>query len=201
MTNRPLTAIVILTSILIFTTGCSTKVSRIDTDEVTDLSGQWNDTDSRFVSEEMISDVISKPWLSNFKRSQNRAPVVIVGGIRNLSHEHINVNTFIGDMERELINSGKVDFVASSTEREDIRDERKDQDLHASEATRKAMGKEAGADFILKGQINTIFDAKSDSQIKYYQVDLSLISLTDNKKVWVGQKKIKKLIENKKLRF
>ena len=201
MMNRYVTAIFIFTSVLFFTTGCTTKVSRIDTKEVTDLSGQWNDTDSRFVSEEMIKDALNRPWLSQFKSSQNRAPVLIVGGIRNLSHEHINVNTFVGDMERELINSGKVEFVASSTERSDIRDERKDMDLHASEETRKAMGRETGADFMLKGQINTIFDVKSDDQIKYYQIDLTLISLADNKKVWVGQKKIKKLVEKKKLRF
>jgi len=201
MMNRYLTAIIIFISVLFFTSGCTTKVSRIDTKEITDLSGQWNDTDSRFVSEEMISDALSRPWLTKFKSSQSRAPVLIVGGIRNLSHEHINVNTFVGDMERELINSGKVEFVASSTERTDVRDERKDQDLHATEETRKAMGKEAGADFMLKGQINTIFDVKSDDQVKYYQVDLTLISLADNKKVWAGQKKIKKLVEKKKLRF
>ncbi|MEQ1838357.1 MAG: penicillin-binding protein activator LpoB, partial [Candidatus Nitrotoga sp.] len=125
----------------------------------------------------------------------------IVGEVRNLSHEHINVNTFVADMERALINSGKVKFVASSTERDEIRTERKDMDLNASEATRKAMGQEQGADFMLKGTINTIIDASGSTQVRFYQVDLTLISLVDNNKVWIGQKKIKKLVERSKLRF
>jgi penicillin-binding protein activator len=183
------------------TTACSTSVTRMDTSEVKDLSGAWNDTDSQQVSEEMIKDVLERPWLGEFARNQNRQPAVIVGEVSNLSHEHINVNTFVSDMERSLINSDKVQFVASSTERQEIRGERKDQDLNASEATRKAMGQEKGADFMLKGTINTIIDAEGKTQLRYYQVDLTLISLVDNRKVWVGQKKIKKLVERSNLRF
>lgn len=127
-------------------------------------------------------------------------PAVIVGEIRNLSHEHINVNTFVGDIERALINSGKVDFVASSEEREEIREERKDQDVHAREDTRKAMGMEIGADFMLKGSINSILDAEGKRQVRYYQIDLNLISLADNRVTWIGQKKIKKFVTKASLR-
>lgn len=188
-------------SLMLSVAGCSTQVTRMDAAEVKDLSGAWNDTDSQQVSEEMIKDVLNRPWFGEFTRTQNRQPAVIVGEVSNLSHEHINVNTFVADMERALINSDKVQFVASSTERQEVRDERKDQDLNASEATRKAMGQEKGADFMLKGTINTIIDASGKTQLRYYQVDLTLISLMDNRKVWVGQKKIKKLVERSNLRF
>ena len=181
--------------------GCSTAVTRMDAGEVKDLSGAWNDTDSQQVSEEMIKDVLNRTWLGEFTRTQSRQPAVIVGEVSNLSHEHINVNTFVADMERALINSDKVQFVASSTERQEIRGERKDQDLNASESTRKAMGQEKGADFMLKGTINTIIDISGKTQLRYYQVDLTLISLADNRKVWVGQKKIKKLVERSNLKF
>jgi uncharacterized protein (TIGR02722 family) len=181
--------------------GCSTQVTRIDVDETVDLSGAWNDTDSRLVAEEMISDALSHPWTSDFAGESGRAPTVIVGTVRNLSHEHINVNTFIADMERALINSGRVEFVASSSERGEIREEREDQDLNASEQTRNEAGQEAGADFMLIGQINTIVDAEDDQQVRYYQVDLTIISMADNRKVWLGQKKIKKLVENATVRY
>jgi hypothetical protein len=104
-------------------------------------------------------------------------------------------------MERALINSGRIEFVASSEERGEIRAERVDQDLNATEETRNEAGQEFGADFMLKGQINTIVDADGDEQVRYYQVDLTLISLADNRKVWLGQKKIKKLVENGKVRY
>jgi len=180
---------------------CGTSVKRVDSDETIDLSGAWNDTDSRLVAEEMIDDAVSQSWIVNYYAKSGSIPTVIVGDIRNLSHEHINVKTFIADMERSLVNSGKVDFVASSDERGQIREERIDQDINASEDTRKKAGQEAGADFMLIGQINTIIDAEDNEQVRYYQVDLTMISMSDNRKVWLGQKKIKKFIKNSKLRY
>ncbi len=175
---------------------CATEVSRIDPSQTVDLSGAWNDSDSRMVAEEMIQDALNRPWISNFTQAHGHPPAVIVGTVRNLSHEHINVNTFTADMERALVNSGRVEFVAASGERDEIRDERIDQDLNARDDTRNAPGQEIGADFMLKGQINTIFDTEGKQQVRYYQVDLNMISMADNRKVWLGQKKIKKLVKN-----
>jgi penicillin-binding protein activator len=194
------TALVLLA--LVAASGCATKVERLDESKTVDLSGGWNDTDSRMVSQEMIQDSLSRPWLQEFHGRPGQArPAVIVGEVRNLSHEHINTNTFTLDLERELLNSGKVDFVATKQERQGIRDERKDQDLNAREDTRNAMGKELGADFMLTGTINTIVDPNGDEQLLYYQVNMTLISLSDNRKVWVGQKDIKKLVTRSKMRF
>ena len=181
---------------------CATKVERLDESQAVDLSGAWNDTDSRMVSQEMIQDSLARAWLQEFRGrpGQNR-PAVIVGEVRNMSHEHINTQTFTLEMERALINSGKVDFVASKAERGGIRDERKDQDINAREDTRNAMGKELGADFVLTGTINTIVDPSGDTQVRFYQVNMTLISLADNRKVWVGQKDIRKLVTRSKLRF
>ena len=181
--------------------GGGKSVKRISADEVTDLSGEWNDTDSRLVSREMVEDLLAQRWLTRFRSEKGRAPAVIVGRIRNLSHEHINTRTFIADIERALINSGEVDFVASPEEREDIRKERMDQDLNASEATRKTMGEELGADFMLQGAINSIVDAIEGQQARFYQVDLTLIDLQTNRKIWVGQKKIKKTIARSNVRW
>ncbi|MDX1455592.1 MAG: penicillin-binding protein activator LpoB [Gammaproteobacteria bacterium] len=191
---------VVLSATLLAACGSTPKVQRIDTESVTDLSGKWNDTDSRLVSQEMIADVLSRPWIEEHRRTEGNKPTIIVGSIRNLSHEHINVQTFVADMERELINSGRVDFVASSTERTGVREERLDQDLNSREDTRNAMGQEIGADYMLTGTINTIVDAEGRRQVTYYQVDLTLISMKDNRKVWIGQKKIKKDIQRSSYR-
>ena len=191
--------VVLFASSMLF--ACNQSVTRVDANKVTDLSGNWNDTDSRLVAQEMVQDVLSRNWLSNFTRKNGKPPTVIVGSVRNLSHEHINTRTFIADIERELINSGDVNFVASAGERQEIRSERKDQDLNASEATRKAMGQEVGADFMLQGTINSIVDAVSGEQARFYQIDLNLIDLASNRKVWLGQKKIKKTIEKSGIRW
>lgn len=174
--------------------GCATRVDRISPDETRDLSGNWNDTDSRLVSEEMISDVLARRWLEGFRAGNGANPTVIIGEVRNLSHEHINVNTFVNDLSRALINSGEVNFVASRVEREQIREERMDMEIHAAEETRKAMGRELGADFMLQGTINSILDVEGRRQVRFYQIDLTLFSLADNRQVWIGQKKIKKFV-------
>ncbi len=194
--------VIALSSILAFgLAACNPKITRVSSDEVTDLSGKWNDTDSRLVSEEMIQDVLSRPWLGRFQGKYGKQPTVIVGTVRNLSHEHINTRTFVNDLERALINSGEVQFVASANERGEIRAERRDQDLNATEESRKAMGQETGADFMLQGSINTIIDAVKGEQARFYQIDLTLINLLTNQKVWVGQKKIKKTVEKSGFRF
>ena len=175
--------------------GCGKrKVTRLETDTVTDLSGRWNDTDSRLVAEEMISDCLSRVWLTDFTMAEGRKPVVTVGTIRNRSSEHINTETFSKDFERELLNSGKVKFVASREQRGEVRDERLDQQEFASLETAKRMAQETGADFLLYGDINTIQDELEGTRIMYYQTDLELINIETNEKVWIGTKKIKKEI-------
>jgi uncharacterized protein (TIGR02722 family) len=181
--------------------GKETRVTRVDKDVVTDFSGRWNDTDSKQVAETMVKEMISQPWLGNFTRDKGKPPVVVVGTILNRSHEHINVNTFVSDLERELTNSQKVTFVANKVEREEVREERRDQAVHALEETQKGPGREIGADFMMKGSISTIQDESEGVKSVFYQVDLDLIDLENNVKSWYGQKKIKKVIERKRFLF
>jgi hypothetical protein len=148
----------------------------------------------------MVRDMTSRPWLSNFISENGVAPKVIVGRIRlRDASEHIRTNAFVKDIERELINSGKVQFVASSEEREEIRDERMDQQQYASEETAKRVAQEHAADYMLQGYITMFVDQAGGEQAKYYQVDLELIDVETNQKVWIGTKKIKKIIEQKKV--
>ncbi|BCA53982.1 conserved exported protein of unknown function [Nitrospira sp. KM1] len=181
--------------------GHETRVTRVDSGLVTDLSGRWNDTDSRMVAESMVKDALEYSWLNNFTQLKHRPPVVVVGTVVNSSHEHINVQTFVTDLERELTNSQKVTFVAGKNEREEVRSERKEQAMYAREDTQKAPGKEIGADYMMKGAIATIPDEVDGTTAMFYQIDLQMVDLESNAKVWFGQKKIKKVIEKKRTVF
>ena len=197
--NRQITLIfLLLCSLLLlsFGTGCSgrPKVKRLESGTQTDLSGRWNDTDSRLVSEEMIKDCLNHPWLRNHVTENNKKPVVIVGAIRNKSLEHIPTDTFIGDIERAFVNSGQVEVVANVFERLDLRAEKDDQSEFSSLETRKRMREELGADYMMTGLINSIEDKEGGDKIVFYQIDLTLINVETNAKVWIGQKKIKKYI-------
>lgn len=181
--------------------GSSTQVTRIDPETQTDLSGNWNDTDARLVAQEMITDALGRPWLTDFSSSTGNKPVVTVGTIRNLSSEHIDTETFTSDFERELINSGRVRFVASSGQRDEIRGERFDQQEFASQETMKKIRNETGADFILMGAIKTIVDQLEGNKVVYYQTDLEMINIESMEKVWIGTKKIKKGISQGKTKW
>lgn len=183
--------------------GCSSskQVSRISEDSTTDLSGHWNDTDSRLVSEEMIQDCLARPWKAKHVQATGRKPTVIVGIIRNKSSEQIAVGTFVGDIERAFVNGSEVALVASPEEREQVREERDDQQSNASEETMKKFGREKGADYMMGGVINSITDEEKGDKVIFYQVDLNLIDLENNAKVWLGQKKIKKYIGRRKVSF
>lgn len=172
-----------------------TKVTRVDEKQQVDLSGRWNDTDSKLVSEEMVRDVLTRPWLLEFVEAKGKKPTVIVGVVKNKTSEHLSAETFINDIEREMLNSGKVKLVQGGKAREELRDERADQQDFASASTTKKWGQEKGADFILQGTINSISDSNNKEKLIFYQVDLVLTDLETNEKAWIGNKKIKKIIQ------
>ncbi len=186
---------------LVAAIGCSsTTVTRVPTEEQIDLSGRWNDTDSQQAAQTLVDQSVATPWVDNHLMERSAKPVVIIGTIRNQTPEHIAVKTLVADLERSFINSGRVTVVASATEREELRDEREDQQRFASEETAKAWGRERGADYMLIGEINSQFDAEDGKEVKYYQVDCYLVDLESNVKVWTGFTKIKKFVGRSKYR-
>jgi uncharacterized protein (TIGR02722 family) len=207
MINRSRAAAAALVLGAVVLAGCSNKnVSRIEPDTVTDLSGSWNDTDSRLVANALIQQSLTDPWLSRYTTGHGgETPAVIVGSFRNRSSEHIPVNTFVNDLENAYINSGAVTVVASDAEREQIRAEREDQQEYARADSRARLGQELGANYVLQGELSSIedeeettrFGATRKEKIVFYQVDARLVDLESNAVVWSGQHKIKKYIERK----
>jgi uncharacterized protein (TIGR02722 family) len=192
---RPILGLAVLAGLLTLS-ACATTVNRVDPKAVTDESGYWNDTDSRLVAEEMITDCLRRPWVGVFSAAHGgKQPVVIVGTIRNRSQEHIPTTTFTKDLEREFINSGLVNFVASKDERSEVRDERDDQQMNSGADTMKRQRQENASDFMLIGNIDQINDTKDGTSAKFYQVNLELVNMETNQKAWIGTKDIKKMVK------
>ncbi|BDD04616.1 penicillin-binding protein activator LpoB [Aureibacter tunicatorum] len=181
---------------VLFAFGCSRKVTRVSPDQTIDLSGRWNDSDDRKVAQGMIDHVLSAHWIQEFERTHNRKPVVIVGSFKNKTAEHINPDVFIGAVEDEFINSGKVRVVQNNEFREKLRQERAEQQEFASKETAKKWGRELGADFMMFGQINSVTDEYKKEKVVSYTVSLELDDLETNEKVWRNSETIKKYINN-----
>ncbi len=194
---KSLTFFIPFLAVILLLGACAKRtVTRVSPNQQIDLSGRWNDTDSKLVAEEMINDVLSRPWHQDFTRALNRKPVVIVGMVQNKTAEHIEPETFIKDIEREFINSGMVRIVENGVFREKIREERAEQGEFASPETQAKWGRELGADFMMFGVITAITDAYNKEKVVNYKVNLELANLETNEKVWIGDKEIKKYIRN-----
>lgn len=194
---------VALCALLAVSTGCHAKqVSRIDPAAVTDLSGRWNDTDSRLVADSLIRQSLDGPWLRRYSDAHGGAtPTVVVGQFANKTYEHIAVGTFVNELERAFTNSGAVQVVASGAARQEVRAERADQQQNATADTRARMAAEHGAQYMLQGEIQAIEDSEGKEKVVFYQVDATMVDLQSNAKVWIGQHKIKKYILRKRIGF
>lgn len=176
---------------------CSRQVTRVNTDQAIDVSGNWNNTDSRLVAEEMTQTVLGGKWLStHLEEKHGKRPVVVVGVVKNKSHEHIDAETFVKDVEQAFIKSERVRLVQGGKKREELRAEKADQQDNATVSTMKKFGLENGADYILQGSINSIVDSHKRKKVVYYQVNLELTDIQTNEVVWIGDKKIAKYVKN-----
>ena len=188
--------------VVLLLSGCVTSVSRVGTDTNLDISGGWNDVDSRLISDALAEDMFKHSWYERYARSiSGRMPTIIVGVIRNNSNEHINTETFTKDIERAAINSGQINVVAASNQQQQIRDERLAQSQFASVASRKQLKQELGADLIILGSINAIDDVEGKRSVRYYQVDIEAVDIETNRKLWIGQKEIKKFVQKPRIRL
>ena len=200
--------VVVFFVLVLILAGCSSSpsVKRVAEEEQIDLSGYWNDTDVRIVCDNLVSDCLNSPVVSKrlteYEVKNGSLPVVIVGQFRNTSDEHIDVSVISKRMEAALLNSGKVDFVASSSERDDLRQKRIEQQSWASEETAKALANEIGADFMLIGSVKTVVDQIDRKAVRNYFVYAEMIEIETGKKIWIGENsEIKKYIKYPAAKF
>ena len=185
--------------------GCGgTKVANVDPSTEGYVSGRWNDSDARAVADELIPQALESPWIYEFRGQQGEArPRIVIGDIENNTSEHINKDVFMNELQRVLINSGVIRFVADPGVRDALMAE---VEWQADMATGGGVapdveGGVSGADFMMMGTISSIVDQAGKKAIVFYQVDLWLIDLRNWEKVWIGQVQRKHLVEGTKVRF
>lgn len=186
--------------------GCATQVTRVSPEQQIDLSGRWNDTDSRLTADALIRASFDPAqggdWAVRYMQANGgRRPTVIVGSVRNGSMEHIPITGLVRDLERAYLSSGQVQVVASADERVEVRDERDDQQQHATADTRARLARERGARYMLQGDIGSVEDVEGGRRVVFYQVDATLVDIETNEKVWTGQHRIKKMVERPRFRI
>jgi uncharacterized protein (TIGR02722 family) len=178
----------------------STGVQRVDANTQIDLSGYWNDTDVKIVCEALINDCLQSPRVGQaIKAMGGKTPMVLVGRFKNDSSEHIDTSIITSTMETAIFNSGKMDFVAGGSTRDDLRAERQDQQSNASEATAARLANETGANFMLFGSVKTIIDKAGNQTVRTYFVNAEMTNVETNQRMWMAtNNEIKKIVTQAK---
>ncbi len=182
--------------LLFLVCSCARTVSRIDPNQQIDLSGRWNDSDSRQVADKMTAELLNSPRFQEYAKETGKKPTIIVGQIRNRTSEHIDANNFIKKFELAIFNSGLADLVESDTFRDKLREERAQQQDFSDPATLAQWGKEVGADLMLFGEMTSETDTYNKNRVVNYVTTLFLTDMETNKRIWYGQQEIKKYIKN-----
>jgi uncharacterized protein (TIGR02722 family) len=196
------TGIIFLTFVLFASCSSNPKVTRIDANTQTDLSGRWNDTDVRIVCESLIKACLESPRVAQEIANRGGTPTVLVGNFKNDSDEHIDTSIISKSMEIAIFNSGKLDFVAGGSTRDELRAERQDQQGNASEESAASLANETGADFLLTGSVKTIIDRAGGTATRTYFVSAEMTNITTNARLWMDQNsEIKKRIETPKAKL
>ena len=176
---------------------CQTRtVTRVAPDTPIDLSGRWNDSDSRAVADKMITELLSSTRFKEYAAGHEKKPAIVVGTIRNKTTEHIDAGAYIKKLEVAIYNSGIAELVESDEFRDKLRVERAQQQDFADESTVSQWGKEVGADLMLFGEMTSEVDIHNKSRVVNYITTLFLTDIETNKRIWYGQQEIKKYVKN-----
>jgi hypothetical protein len=175
---------------------CARSVTHVDPNEKIELSGRWNDSDSRQVAQKMIDELLGSDKYKAYATALGKKPAIIIGLVRNKTSEHIDADNYIKKFELAIFNSGTAELVESEEFRDKMRAERAQQQDFADPATTAKWGMETGANLMLFGEMTSETDVYNNKRVVNYITTLYLTDMETNKRVWYGQEEIKKFIKN-----
>jgi hypothetical protein len=143
-----------------------------------DLSGEWNDTDSDLVAAEIIDGCLKSRWIEEWRDAHaGKKPTLRLYPIKNKTAGYIDYRYFTKQIEQALLRSGKVEVAAAPDESSD-------------------PGAGVPADLILNGVLLSQDDHAGEQELRAYLTSVEVIDPATQKKVWEGQKRIRKLISH-----
>lgn len=158
-------------------------------------NGNWNNSDSRLVSDELIKELLHDNWINDYKtKNPGKRPILVVGFVKKNSLNYIDTNTFIKNIERAIIQDGSGRLIQVDDKRESLGiNVTKLQDNEALEMI-KEWGVKLGAEYLIQGDINSLIETSKKEKLITYQVNLELFDLKINEVIWRSEKQVKKVI-------
>jgi uncharacterized protein (TIGR02722 family) len=181
----------ILTLTALLSWGCSAQrqVSYQDPTKVETLTESFGSTDLQGISERMVSSLVRLPQIAEGSR-----PVVQVSTVKNKTTEHIDTKSITDKIRTALVKTGMVRFTATSDASDELigtLDYQQGSGL-VSPSTRKKIGKQVGADYLLYGEIDSIVKRSGRTSDVYYKFTLNLVDIESGLIEWSDEKEIRK---------
>jgi hypothetical protein len=150
------------------------KVNRHDPKTEIDIDYRFNDIDAAGTAQELLTQVLSHPWIGNWTRDHGgKQPIVFIGTVKNDTQDYnVDPELFTSAIVAEFINSGRVRVKTARDARQELRDERLDTKYN-DPATVKAVAKELNADFAFTGNVKQILQRTNDGDkvLNVYQIN------------------------------
>ena len=171
--------------------GCGSGSSVYVREDTVTKTMTYNDTDLKQLAEQMVSSLLR----SDEVRSGAK-PKIWVMDIKNATSEYIDGQGILDKISVALIKSGKVRLVDRSI-LEKIAHEKMRVDLSRIDVEDAVkLGKVAGADYVLTGNLMSIEQKDSgmftDKKMVYYKFTMRLVGM-DSEIAWMEEKELKKV--------
>lgn len=176
--------------VLLLAVGCATTGTKVrygDPGSVERLTADFGSNDLHMIVEEMVNSMASNPILDG-------RPVIFVDHVRNNSHEHIDTKSITDKIRTVLLKQGKARITARSDIPDTLIQEQDFQNSNlADPGTIIKMGKLAGAQYILFGDISSIEKRSGGKRDVWFKITLNLTNTQDGLIEWAEDKEIRKV--------
>lgn len=190
--------VVVAISALIFAAACSgprafTRGTYEDPNVIEMLSDDFNENDLQLIAKKMVSSLQES---SAFTQIQGR-PVIVIGKLKNSTSEHIDMRSLGDKLLVQLQKTGRFAFLDKGA-REEIAEEYEYQGSgYVDPNQAKGPGQQAGADYMMTGDISSIIQEVGDDKRVYYKFTMKLHNLRSGIIEWADEKEIVKKFEKK----
>ncbi len=165
----------------------------------------WGSTDLQTFSAEMVKSLLDAPQLAYMDHSgkgEDKRIIVYMGGIRNETKEHINLESMNDSISTELLRSKRFRLAADQKGQTELGDQVRFQNEsgRVAEEQAKKFGKQIGADVVLYGTLYSIEKKKGRSienlgtktEDVYYQFTFKCVNIETGEIIWQENKDIRK---------
>jgi uncharacterized protein (TIGR02722 family) len=189
LTRSSRLALLPLLAALALAGGCAKeKVKYGDARGTETVTNQFGSTDLQMIAESMTRSMLQAPVIAS-----GNLPIVTVQEVKNKTSEYIDTRAITDTIRVEVQKSGKVRFAVDAAAMQQQVEElqRQQSELYDKEQAAE-MGKMAGAQYRMEGNIVSIVKQTKDVKDVFYKFNLQLWNIRNGLLEWSDEKEIRK---------